>query len=141
MRRARRFLRQEQTGAFQRLGVSRRDAPARRVVSVKVGQFDPKHGRLHLVKARIPARPGTDVPFAPTVLAKEANIACDLWIIRHHRAAISERTEVLGRIKTEAARVAPGTHAPATYGGTVSLRAILDHFQAILLRDREDFGD
>ena len=73
----------------------------------------PERG-LELVEAAVPALAHRLVPFALPVGSQRAGRSCSLGILRHDRAAIAERAEVLRRIEAECGRLAeaPGATAP-----------------------------
>ena len=69
------------------------------------------------------------------VVAEPARPLGDGGVVRDDRAAVAERTEVLGRIEAEGGRVAERSRAAAPYCRAVRLRRVLDDVQPVLARD------
>ena len=97
--------------------------------------LEARHDRL-VADRRAPgvARGGVAVD---AVEAQPPHALGDLRIGRRHHAALGGG-EVLGRVEAEAGRVRPGADPPAAVLGARSVCGVLDHDQAVALRERRE---
>ena len=126
------------TGEIQRLIINRCQPPSFFVICIEIGKLLPEESRLQFIQAGIHAGESTDMAFFPAILAQQAEPFGQSGVVGDDYAAITQRAEVLGRVETETAQVAPGTHAPALVERPVSLGAVLDHTQVVVAGDGRD---
>ena len=103
------------------------DAPAFRIVGVEMRQHGREDRGLDLVHPRIAAPGMRDLVFRrPAILLKPPHGRDKVGIAGDHRAAVTHRTEVLGRIETEGRDIAHRTGHPVADVRAVRLGTILD---------------
>src|ERR1035441_8778902 len=70
------------------------------------------------------------------MVSELADICCHLGIIQQNHAAVTERTEVFARIKTETTCVSETSGLFPIYFSPKRLGTVLDHLQAIFFCQR-----
>src|SRR6185503_6036241 len=71
-------------------------------------------------------------------VAQYAQLACIVSVAGGHRATLAIRAQVLAWVKAEAAHVANAADAPPLVLGAMRLRGILDQYQVVPPRDRQN---
>src|SRR5437899_623077 len=115
------WLRQAQCSALQVGVVRASEYLPLPVLVVQIAQFGPQNGGLDFIQATVEARRLTDVSLLPAVLTQRPNPLRKLRIIGDHHTSVAQRSEVLGWIETEGAKIAPGAHLFALKRGAVGL--------------------
>src|SRR5262249_54039305 len=118
--------------------VNSRDLSSTRVLFIQIFQLHAQDGGLQFVEPRIEPRLIAHVSLAPAVFAQQPDSFSDFRVVRHDRAAIAERAEILRRIEAEGGGVPEDSDLKTLHPmnrRAVSLRAILDYFQIVTARD------
>src|SRR6516165_1923129 len=76
------------------------------IIRSEIAELGPEDRGLNWIKARVDADPRADMARAPPVFANFTHCRGKARIARHGHAGITERTQVLSRIKAEASDVA-----------------------------------
>ncbi len=100
--------------------------------------FDAQEGALQRVHAEIAADVVMVVFRLAAVHTQHACVFSQVVVIRHQHAAVSEAAEVLAREEAVGAEVAHRAAVTAFIPRADRLRCVLDHLEALLLRQRED---
>lgn len=108
-----------------------RNEPPAAIVIVQRGQSHAQNRRLQLIQPRIDSELPAHVPALPAVLAHRPQGVQMALVRPYHRAAITERTEILGRVETEGSEVAPRTDTAPAKTGTVRLCAVFNDWQCM----------
>ena len=111
-----------------------------RVLGVEVLELHSQDSRLELVQPRVHAGKVADIALTPPVLPEPAYPVCELSITGDHGASISQRSQVLRRVKAEGGDVPPNSSLPVVKDGSVRLGAVFDDCQAVLFGDAHDRG-
>ena len=75
---------------------------------------------------------GTDVAFPPAILADFPDAAGQVAIIRGDRPAITHRSEIFSRIKTESSSPCEGSGLPALTGRPMGLGSVFEEDHPVL---------
>src|SRR5262245_58671530 len=126
-------------GAFRQSQRSRRepvivksaDLSSPRVLFIQIFQLHPQDGGLQFVEPRIEPRLIAHVSLAPAIFARQRDSLGGFRVVRHDRAAVAQRAEILRRIEAEGGGVPEDSDLKTPHPmdrRAVSLRAILDDF-------------
>src|SRR6266508_1646405 len=130
-------FRQSQRSRREPVIVNSRDPSSPRVLFIQIFQLHAQDGGLQFVESRIEPGDVAHVSLAPAVLAQQSNSLSDFRVVRHDRAAIAQRAEILRRIEAEGGGVPEDSDLKTSHPmdrRAVSLRAILDDFQIVTAR-------
>ncbi len=134
--------RQGERGSRKFLMIELRDGAAFPVQFVEEFQFDAEERGLDAVEAARPA----DLVMDKRIVDPLAEIAVldaffkELFIRGRDHAAVPDPAEVLGRVKTETARVAKRAGHDLVPERPVGLAGVFDHFQFFALREVHERG-
>ena len=113
------------------VAIAPRHAAAPGDVLVEMMQLHPQQRRLQLVEPRIDALEKMAVLRLGTVVAQRRDALRQPRVGGHHRAAVAQRAQVLGREETEGRRIAKRTGLAAVARRAVRLRRVLDQQQPV----------
>src|SRR5215475_495496 len=131
-------FRQSQGSRREPVIVNSRDLSSTRVLFIQIFQLHAQDGGLQFVEPRIEPGLIAHVSLAPAILAQQRYSLSDIRVVRHDRAAVAQRAEILRRIEAEGGGVPEDSDLKTTHTmdrRAVSLRAILDDFQIVTARD------
>src|SRR5438309_1016877 len=106
--------------------------PAQVVATVKMSQLDRETCTLNRIHPAIPADDGVMIFPRLPVVAQHPNLVSQFEVICDNGTCFTKRAKVFPRIKTEAANFTHRSNSSILVFGTVCLRSILDHDQAML---------
>jgi dTDP-glucose 4,6-dehydratase len=122
----------------QASGITRSDLPTPRVPSVEVRKLGQQYGRLHLVHAAIVDSVQRHmILWVPAVLPQQLDSGRDACIVRHDRPGVADGAQVLRRIEAEGCRPPEAAGFFSVADRAMSLRAILDHRDAVSVGDAQ----
>src|SRR5499426_4841855 len=130
--------RQSQRSQREPVIVNSRDLSSPRVLFIQIFQLHAQDGGLQFVEPRIEPRLIAHVSLAPSILAQQSNSLSDFRVVRHDRAAIAHRAEILRRIEAKGGGIPEDSDLKTSHPvnrRAVSLRAILYDFQIVSARD------
>ena len=119
-------------------GVGRGVRAPRGVPAFEAPQFHSKHRALNSFHPVVVALDFVHVFALLTPVAQHADLGVVSRIVRHNRPRLAVRAEVLTRIEAEAAELADAAHAASFVLRAVGLGGVLDHYQAVAIRDLHD---
>src|SRR5215468_1500457 len=128
-------FRQSQRSRREPVIVNSRDLSSPRVLYIQIFQLHAQDGGLQFVEPRIEPRLIAHVSLAPSILAQQSNSLSDFRVVRHDRAPIAQRAEILRRIEAEGCGVPEDSDLKPVNRRAVSLRAILYDFQIVSARN------
>ena len=120
--------------------VARGEAPALVVHGVQPTQEHAAHRGLDVVEAQVEADLGVHVLVQPAVVADLAAPRRHRVVVGHDEATVAHHVEILRRVEGEHAGAAEPPDLLALPLGAVSLRAILQQPEPVLLAQRLDAG-
>ena len=124
---------QGQPGVGQRFLVERRNRRAPRVPLVELGELDAEQRRLHRVKPRIDALLLVHIAHRRSVITKPPNPRRDLRIAGRYSSGITQRAQILARVKAPACDAPTATTDPlAPVPRAMRLRRIVDQQQPVV---------
>src|SRR5262249_3948827 len=101
-------FRQSQRSPREPVIVNSRDLSSPRVLFIQMFQLHAQDGGLQFVEPGIEPRLIAHVSFAPAILTQQSNSLSDFRVVRHDRAALAQRAELLRRIEAKGS----AAHAP-----------------------------
>ena len=108
------------------------------VVRVQVRQFHAEHSRLDAVHPGVPSNDIMMVFPGLAMVAEHAHAIGERGIVGGDGAGFAEGTEVFAGIKAETTGDTEAAGAAALVSGAVGLAGVLDHGDAVPVRDLED---
>src|SRR5947207_3241701 len=102
---------------------------------VQLLKLDAKKGRLELIEARIVAFHVIVIFLFRTVIAQRSDTVGKFWIVRCHRAGVTERAEIFAWIKTVAGGMAERAGAAAFIASALGLCVVFNDLESVLFGD------
>src|SRR5436190_6255326 len=99
------------------------------IPAVQLLQLHLEHSSLDSIHAAVPANHAVVILLRLAVIPKDPNLFIDPRVVCYDRASLTESSEVLARVETEATGVAKSTSFSTFVFRAVGLGSVLDHEQ------------
>ena len=103
-----------------------------------MGKSDTKKPCLDLIQSGVGSHHLIIIPFFTAVITVHLHICRNFRIIAGDRPAVTESTEIFGRIKGKTADITKAARHFAVIHGSMRLRTVLDQIQSVFFRDLTD---
>ena len=97
-------------GIPQGLRVGSGDGATPNIIAVEVWKFCPKNGGLKFIESRVSAWREAHIALTPAIFPKHPDRIGQSGIVRHDRSGVSERAEVLRRVKAKCGGITECAH-------------------------------
>jgi hypothetical protein len=126
------FRGEDQICLFQALPIGPGHVSTLIIPCIEKWQLYPQYSRLHLVQAAVDTDTLMLVLHLLAIITEYSHFFCKIVVIRDNTTTVTNCTEVLGGIETEAPRILKASHPPAMVQSTVCLAGVFDNRDLII---------